>query len=201
MFDYQNGNLYGKIYQYDLDGKFIAEYDSIGHCSDITGCSYDTVKRTIDGNKPLHSKFIYTNIFYIKLPKDYLKIKLHTNSKKLYQYDLDGNFVKEWDNLTLAAKEYNLSKSYLSNVIKQRYCNTKLAVGYQWSYDKFDKIEPHVNKMKRKIVQYDLNGNFVKEWDSKLQAIKFYNNQGIRSCVEGKSKSKQSCGYIWKYKD
>lgn len=51
---------------------------------------------------------------------------------------------------------------------------------------------------KKPIIQYDLEGNFIKEWDCLLEAIKAYNNYHICECCKGK-KNKAS-GYIWKYK-
>jgi len=50
------------------------------------------------------------------------------------------------------------------------------------------------------IIQYDLNGNFIKEWESQKQAsiMLDINYQGINNCILSKSKS--SNGFIWKKK-
>lgn len=50
-----------------------------------------------------------------------------------------------------------------------------------------------------KIIQYSLEGYFIKEWDSITEASKFYNINisSISNCLCGKSKS--SGKYIWKY--
>jgi hypothetical protein len=50
-------------------------------------------------------------------------------------------------------------------------------------------------------VQYDLQGNFIKEWDSAKQAGTFLkiDSSDICSCRRGKRKS--AGGYIWKYKN
>ena len=58
------------------------------------------------------------------------------------------------------------------------------------------------NHYKRKVLQYDLNGNFIKEWDSIKEAayylnIKYHNS--ITNCCGGRSKT--AGGFIWKYKD
>lgn len=43
-------------------------------------------------------------------------------TKKVIQYDLDGNFIKEWFNCATAAKELNLKTSNISRVCnKQRH--------------------------------------------------------------------------------
>lgn len=57
-------------------------------------------------------------------------------------------------------------------------------------------------KLKRsiKIKQYDLNGNYIKTWDSINDAIRCYNgNTQICQCCKGKRK--QANGYKWKYAD
>ena len=48
------------------------------------------------------------------------------------------------------------------------------------------------------VLQYDLEGNFIKEWQSATVAAKEINLHptSIRHCVQGKTKS--SGGYIWK---
>jgi len=50
------------------------------------------------------------------------------------------------------------------------------------------------------ILQYDLEGNFIKEWESATTAARFLNKQNgnIVECLKGKKK--KAYGYIWKYK-
>ena len=51
------------------------------------------------------------------------------------------------------------------------------------------------------ILQYDLSGNFIKEWESATIAAQFLNKQNgnIVECLKGKKK--KAYGYIWKYKE
>ena len=51
------------------------------------------------------------------------------------------------------------------------------------------------------IFQYDLEGNFIKEWSSIIEAAKYLNKKegtSISHCLRGKSK--KAYGYKWKYK-
>lgn len=61
------------------------------------------------------------------------------------------------------------------------------------------RISPNKGKGK-KILQYGLDGNFIKEWNNIDEAINTLNiqvnNESIRQCLIGKSK--KSAGYIWK---
>lgn len=51
------------------------------------------------------------------------------------------------------------------------------------------------------ILQYDLDGNFIREWESLTEASKCLNifKTNISSNIRGKTK--QSCGFVWKYKN
>lgn len=57
-------------------------------------------------------------------------------------------------------------------------------------------------KVSKKVLQYDLNGNFIKEYNSLTEATKLNNIKSIGNismCCNGKYK--QVKGYIWKYKE
>ena len=58
-------------------------------------------------------------------------------------------------------------------------------------------------KNSKKILQYDLNGNLIKEWNSIREA--YYNTKisrmGISRCCMGKPHRITAGGYKWKYKD
>ena len=61
----------------------------------------------------------------------------------------------------------------------------------------------HVGKFSpraKKVYQYDLNGNFIKAWDSQSDAARFYGccQTKISECAKGKYK--QIKGFVWKNK-
>lgn len=67
-------------------------------------------------------------------------------------------------------------------------------------------IEKSLNSTERNIrassvpiLQYDLEGNFMREWKSIKQAQHSLNIYNIWHCLNGKYK--QSGGYIWRYKN
>jgi hypothetical protein len=51
------------------------------------------------------------------------------------------------------------------------------------------------------VLQYDLEGNFIKEWISQIEATKSLNKtgDGIGACCRGKQKTAYS--YVWKFKN
>lgn len=68
---------------------------------------------------------------------------------------------------------------------------------YKSMLGKFGKDNPN----SKPINQYDLEGNFIREWDSTMDVKRElgYCQSSINSCVNGKLKT--SYGYIWKYKE
>ncbi|MCP3660520.1 MAG: GIY-YIG nuclease family protein [Bacteroidetes bacterium] len=81
------------------------------------------------------------------------------------------------------------SKEKQSKTLKGRISPNK---GGKWS-------EESKNKFGKSILQYDIDGNFIKEWDTITQASKALNIKGINENL--KNRSKTSGGYIWKYKN
>jgi hypothetical protein len=78
----------------------------------------------------------------INTEKRRLEISIQ-NSKPIYQYDLNGNFIKEWRSATIAAKELNTFQSTINNALTNY---AKTALGYMWKYDKMEKIEKYQRK-------------------------------------------------------
>jgi nucleosome binding factor SPN SPT16 subunit len=59
----------------------------------------------------------------------------HPNKKKILQYNLNGNFIKEWDSLVEASKALNINRTGITNCLRRK---SKHAGGFIWNY-KFDK--------------------------------------------------------------
>lgn len=49
---------------------------------------------------------------------------------------------------------------------------------------------------KKKCLQFDKNGNLIKEWDSARDARRFYGH-AVSDCLRGKNKT--AYGFIWRY--
>jgi hypothetical protein len=59
-----------------------------------------------------------------------------SNSKKVYQYTMDGNFVKEWDS-TKSCAEYGFNQSAVSACCRNTYCHRERNdyKKYIWSFN------------------------------------------------------------------
>jgi group I intron endonuclease len=123
-----------------------------------------------------------------------------TNSGNIiYQYDLEGNFIKEWPNHKKACDVLKINTGYIC-VVKDDF--SKTAGGYMWSSIKHNNIPPNTpwGNHKKPVLQYDLEGNFIKEWPSAKNASKelSYKIQNITACCRGERETAYK--HKWKYK-
>lgn len=58
-----------------------------------------------------------------------------------------------------------------------------------------------IKKQGRPVLQYSLDGEFIKEWEYLAKAADYYNvdRSSLMRCCQGKFK--KSAGFVWKYKD
>lgn len=102
-----------KVSKYTLEGKFVKTYNSIAEASADTGISTGNITTCCQG------KFNYTNDCtwrYGSDGKDIEPVKLKTISVR--QYDLDGNFIKEYKGAYDAGKSLNLDRSSITKCCK-----------------------------------------------------------------------------------
>jgi len=141
-------------------------------------------------------------------------------SKPILQYNLEGNFIKEWKNST---EIKNVGKFNTTSIYS--CCNGKQhkAYNYIWRYKNNNDLDITLtprkirnydfpesiiknrkkNKIRKKIIlQYDLEGNFIKEWSSLTEAAESVGRTEptyISMCC--RNKVKQAYNYIWKFKN
>ena len=187
--------LHKPVYQYGLDGKFIAEYPSV----EAAESKYDSsaISPAALGKNKTSCGFQWR---YFKTNKIDPYITNNCGVKKaVHQYSLNGNYICSYDSATSAASEIRQDVSNICSACKgeQRSCG-----GFQWSYEKHEKIAP-VRKgkitIKRPVVQYSLDGVFIASYDSATAASKSTGTRlsSITSVCNGKFKS--AGGYIWKF--
>lgn len=125
------------------------------------------------------------------------------NKKPVLQYDLDGNFIKEWKSSVDAGKILGIPYSNINKVCKNK---TLTSYGFMWRYKNGDienKIEKYVKpegSSNKPIIQLTKKGDVVKEYKSLTEA---YLETGIKrtnisNCLTGITKS--AGGYKWVYK-
>lgn len=125
-----------------------------------------------------------------------------SNSKIIRQYDLDGNFIKEYESSVVAAKILGVDSVSIRNV-----CNgkTNSAYGYQWRYkikENRDKISSIVIRYYGAVAQYTKEGVFVKAYNTIKEAEKETHIDGSSISIACRGKKIVSAGgYQWRCVD
>lgn len=136
-----------------------------------------------------------------ELKERHLRRENHPRAREVNQYSESGEYIKTWNYLKEASIELGIPDTSIISCCKGKF---KSAGGYQWRYEKFDKLPPierttH-NGERRKVYQYDEEGNFVREWEYMIlieEELKTVKRQHIGKCCMGKCKS--AGGYQWRY--
>lgn len=101
------------------------------------------------------------------------KGKDHPNSKKVYQYNLDGTFVKQWYGSAEILRELKI------DICRVMCGDAKSAGGFMWRRYYSEKIESHpyinINPSCKEVDMFDLDENFIKTFASYKEASAFLN--------------------------
>lgn len=138
------------------------------------------------------------SIGLINIPKG----KDNCMSKQVIQFDLCGNFIKEWGSIGLAARELKISSGDISSCCTGRL---QTANGYIWRH-KEDAIEIDLKSIHRgsskQVNQLNSDGDIIHQYKSVVEATRKNEFPGsaealIGACCRGKRKA--AYGYIWEY--
>jgi hypothetical protein len=162
----------------------------------VDAFKWEQIDTAIDNNELAKKEKEYI-IKYNSKEKGYNSDSGGGIQKTVYQYDIiTGRLIQEHSNLTIAGTEIGLNKQSLSNVCLSV---NKVCKGFYWTYDYLEKFTPLKDNRKKKVLQYNIQGKFIKEFGSVAEASK---NTGInKSCIAKvcRLERKTSGGYIWKY--
>ena len=181
------------IYQYDLEGNFIKEWDSITNASIYYKCSPSSIGRAIFERTP-SIKYFWTEYKYDKLNLD--EFKLNENKTKTYLYDINGNFINEFNSISDCSKNINEDLQKVSKAIRGKFCIANTYYCSDIKYEKFP-VQPTINHKNDKLYQYDLQGNFIKEWKNYSEVKKYFGKDvGIYAAI----RLNNSCmGFQWSW--
>ena len=204
---YLNNSMSIAVYQYDLDGNFIAEYPSLSEAERVTGISNSSISSCCKGKQMYTGEFQWSYTKVDKMPKidkhQLISDKVRKKGKPVYCYDMDGNFIKKYNSARIASEETNTNQSQINVCCSGR---TRYSNNFQWFYEYMgNKIEP-INKYENlyhrtvKVNQYDKNKVFIKTWDTIKEAsiaMGSTSSSNILRCLSGEGKT--AYGYIWEY--
>lgn len=113
--------------------------------------------------------------------------------KKVFQFSLNGDFLKEWPAIIDASDFYGISHTAIKNAAKFKYSSK----GYFWSFESTINISEYTNNIKRKCYKYDGNSlKFLEEYNSIEEAAK-YNNIGEQTLRRGINGGYKVKGYYY----
>lgn len=130
---------------------------------------FDTKKEAYDKEAEIVTEeFIKLNNNYnIAVGGDSPKAK----SYKVYQFDYNGNFVREYDQIILAAKLNNIGYGAIQHAINYK----RGSHGFYWSKEPKIDITEYSFKDFLKYYIYDSEGNFIQEFNDADSIKKFLN--------------------------
>lgn len=185
------------VSQYDLKGNHIKDWACIAEAEKELGLK--NIINALNGRNRTAGRFQwkYTNS---NKPITAYKTKHIPNGKHVFQYDLNGNFIKEWNSYLEAAHELNIPHQHIRRVLVGERIMTN---SFIFRYDFQEKITEYNKETKsfwKPVEQYTLDGAFVKEWKSITEAQQALGiKHGIGKCCSGIGKT--AGGFQWKYKE
>jgi hypothetical protein len=199
-----------QIYQYDIISKKLIKY--WGAISDIVLHYNNSTQYKIE--KACKELIPYLGFYWsYNEIKDFSEYKTQEldHVSKIYQYDLQGNFIKVYNNKNEVIKE---NKNLNWESIYRAYVHyVSSSGGYIWSEtNDINSIKEIVKEniliYRREtipIIQYDLNGKYIKRYKSINKATEelFNSNTtiagGIFKCCIKEKNIQKSHGFIWKF--
>lgn len=193
--EYKFENNHGFISQYSLNGDLLNTFNN----TTIAAQKLDLDRRAI--TQAVFKKKAYFGFYFLKSDVDISevisdKFKNTTNKRPIYRYLVSGEFDKEYESTVKAIRD--TPKTH-SSTLKNAVVDGRLCGGYRWSYQKannyFDLSNPNLYTKPTKVLQYTLDGEFVKEWDIKDCKKEF--RYCLRVC-RGELKSTQGFKFMFK---
>lgn len=129
-------------------------------------------------------------------------------TKEVYQYSIDGHFIKKYVSIAAAVHDILHTDSYRNYDIS-RCCSGKrdTALGYRWFYnymgEQIEPLKPLINRrcdsQKIKIYQYSLQGDYIQSYDSISEAQAIY-GAAISHCLNGRANTAYDYQWFKEYK-
>lgn len=180
-----------KVYQYDENGNYLKEYESMADAALQLGCDYTLISYAIRKKTKAKNSFWNTD----KVEKlDLSNYNLGLNhSLKVYFYSKDGKYLGGFKTQTSASKKTGINLSsirkacILGNLVKNKYYISYIK---EKSYD----IARTEYLRNRSVYKYNSDGSFCKGYGTQLKA-ELENKVNITKSI--RLKTPDSNGYLW----
>lgn len=117
------------------------------------------------------------------------------SNKRVYKFDLSGNFLRSFACAMDAAMSLEVSDTYSAMKAIRNNClgTTQSSFGYFWSYKK--KFTYRKNPIWKPVAQYTLRGKFIRHFDSIMEAEEML---GLGTIQQAVYKGMLAGGFQWR---
>ena len=160
-----------------------------------------SIKKDIVNNIRFANKRNEKGIFSLHISDSLKGTKNLKTSKTVYQYSINGDFIKKWDRIIEPSKIF---KCDIYNAVTGRNLESG---GFLWrsfymeKIPPFDRVKNNYGKSKT-LLQSDVNTNkIIKQWESTKEAALSLNMHAsaIRNCLSVRNSVITAGGFSWRY--
>lgn len=188
------------VYALNDDMEIVLEFSSSTEASKYFKCNISSISNCI------HNGIEYTSNGYHWCKKEDYETKKNEYKKSknrscvIYQYDMDGMYLRSFDSAIEAEK---ITGIFATSIIKCCHEKQAYAGDFQWrkyKVDKLDKVSKYYGWTKP-VIQFTKSGEFIRTYESITIAAKEVgcSIDSIQGCCKGRYKT--GGGYIWRYVD
>ncbi len=194
------------VYKFDKDLKLVGNYESITAAAISMNIHPTHICAAYDQKRSFTCFGYYwmssddpNNIKINVKKRAIIKQYFGRNMRPIVQYDLNGIFIREYVSQNEAEKITNISSKLINKSL--RISNYDQAGGYLWFYSNNvpNEIKYKGRTFSRKIIAFDLNGNFVKKFNSIRNGSKDLNLDETSICKNLKGIITKTGSYTFKY--
>jgi hypothetical protein len=126
LHSYQN-KKFVKVYEYDINGNFLAEYSSIAELGNLKGFDRSTISKILMGK----SRYI-KGFYYTREKLNFAKPRISLQDKPVVMFDLKGLFLKRFDSIKKASIYSGADSSSIIRCCKGK---VKSAAKHKFQYE------------------------------------------------------------------
>lgn len=151
-------------------------------------------------NNPLSEKQL-AHIHSSPSPES-IKKRSETISRRINQYDKNGNYIKTWLNCRKAAEYYGCHYGVIHQVCNRAF-GCKTCMGFQWRYvDDCDDIEEYRNEHLKSVCMVDFKTkNIIKKFNSIIEASNETKIRASDISAVCRGIQKTAGNFIWTFLD
>lgn len=197
------------VKQYAANGTFIKEYECIKHAANETGVAKGSISLCCNDKAKFAGGYIwrFSDIDLTKKHIDWCNSDRRSeNCIVVHRYSMDGEFIQEYESMTIATLENDTSLTSILLCCKGEYKSVANSI---WRYAWEELTQEHLewcntlssDSLKKEVNQYLKDGTFVCTYESIGDAhLKTgVSRCGIGACCRGEYKTAGS--YLWRFSD